>query len=54
MSLDYYKVMDKREVVADHMDLETALILVKALFQTYYRESSLELTIAKMREDGEE
>ena len=40
-----YQVLVGEEVVASDMNLETALVLTKALFQTYYEEPELGVSI---------
>lgn len=44
----YYILMDEN-IIAENMDLETALILTKALFEEYYN-SSIKITIVRMIE----
>lgn len=48
MKNEYYKVLCGDIVIADHMTLETACILVKALFEQYWQELTLHYTIQKM------
>lgn len=43
-----YKVIVDNMVVAENMDLETATILVKALFERYYEEVDLTVSVKKM------
>ena len=43
-----YKVFVDDEIFAEYMSLETAMILVKALFDTYYNEYGMTVSI---RED---
>lgn len=43
-----YKVIVGNMVVAENMDLETATILVKALFERYYEEVDLTVSVKKM------
>ena len=38
MNCDKYRVMDRENIIAGNMTLETALILLKALFQEYWNE----------------
>lgn len=38
MNEEYYRVRIDNDVLADHMTLETALTLLKAFFEKYYRE----------------
>ena len=51
MGIDYYKVRMRNKIVAQHMELVDALTFVEALFQKYYLEPGLEITI--IREDNE-
>ena len=51
MSVKRYEIMLDNEVVAKEMDLETALILVKALFDKYYCDSSMTISIKLMKRD---
>jgi len=53
MGCDYYRVLYRDIVVAEHMQLETACILVKALFERFWKEPSCQYTIEKMAEEGE-
>lgn len=43
-----YKVFVDDEIFAEYMSLETAMILVKALFDTYYNEYGMTVSV---RED---
>ena len=43
-----YKVFVDNEIFAEYMSLETAMILVKALFDTYYNEYGMTVSV---RED---
>lgn len=43
-----YKVIVDNTVVAENMDLETATILVKALFDRCYEEVDLTVSVKKM------
>lgn len=43
-----YKVIVDNTVVAENMDLETATILVKALFERYYEEVDLTVSVKEM------
>lgn len=52
MSESKYSVAVDGAMVAQGMNLETALILVKALFETYYAEPQISICIEK--EDEEE
>lgn len=53
MNCDYYRVMFHDIVIADHMALDTALILLKALFEKFWNESC-QYTIEKESEDDEQ
>lgn len=55
MNCDYYSVLYNDIVLAKGMTLETALLLVKALFETYFNEYDIHYTIMKEpQKDGEE
>lgn len=41
-------VTETGEVIASNMRMEVAIILIKAYFDEYYRETKLALTIRKM------
>lgn len=51
MASDYYRVVYEDIVIAEKMSLETALILVKALFEKFYCELTLHYTIERMSEE---
>ena len=53
MACDYYRVLYRDIVIAERMTLETACILVKALFEHFWEEPSCQYTIEKMAEEGE-
>lgn len=53
MESDYYRVVYEDIVIAEKMSLETALILVKALFEKFYCELTLHYTIERMSEEEE-
>lgn len=53
MNCDYYRVLYDGIVLAEKMTLETALILLKALFEHYYNEPLAHYTIEKQEEDTE-
>lgn len=53
MTCDYYRVVYESIVIAEKMTLETALLLVKAMFEKFYSEPSLHYTIEKMKDEGE-
>ena len=48
MSVKRYKILLDNEVVAEEMDIDTALILVKALFEKYYCDNSMVIIIKEM------
>lgn len=48
MNSDYYRIFFHDIVLADHMTLGTALILLEALFQKFYNEPSGQYTIEKL------
>lgn len=43
-----YEVLYNEEVVAERMDLNTATVLIKALFETYYNEYPLTISVREM------
>jgi len=51
MSSEYYRILFRDIVLADHMTLGTALILLEALFQKFYNEPTGAYTIEKMEEE---
>lgn len=48
MSIKKYKVILDNEVVAESMDIDTALMLVKALFEKYYCDYNMVISIKEM------
>ena len=48
MSENKYYVTIDNHTIAENMTLEHALILVKAIFETYYNDHSLVVAIAEM------
>jgi len=48
MSEDKFNVLLNDAVVAQDMTLDTAMVLVKGLFNEYYREAKLKITIQKV------
>lgn len=50
MSEDSYRILFHDIVLADHMTLSTALILLEALFRKFYNEPSGQYIIEKMEE----
>ena len=47
MNCDTYRIMDRGNIIARSMPLETALILLKALFQEYWNDTLARYTIEK-------
>ena len=47
MNCDKYIIMDRENIIARGMPLETALILLKALFQEYWNDTLARYTIEK-------
>ena len=47
MACDYYSVWYGNVMIADHMFLDDALLLVKALFEKYWDDPSVFYTIKK-------
>lgn len=47
MNCDTYRIMDRGNIIARGMTLETALILLKALFQEYWHDTLVRYTIEK-------
>lgn len=47
MNCDKYRIMDRGNIIARGMPLETALILLKALFQEYWNDTLVKYTIEK-------
>ena len=43
-----YEVLFNKDVVATRMDIDTATILVKALFETYYAQYPLTISVREM------
>ena len=43
-----YKVLINNEVVAEEMDIKTATILVRALFEEYYNDYGMTISIREM------
>lgn len=48
MNSDYYEVLVEDILVADHVSLNYAAIFLKAIFEEYYKEPSLKVSIKKM------
>ena len=51
MSCEYYRILCDGYVVAESMHLETACVLVKALFEQYHAEPVLRYSIERQDED---
>ena len=49
MNSAYFRVLYEGVVLAERMSLETAVILVKALFQEWWNEPDAKYTIEKMK-----
>lgn len=47
MNCDAYMIRYEREIIARGMTLETALVLLKALFLEYWREKDIYYTIER-------
>ena len=43
-----YKVLIDNMVVANDMDLQTAIVLVKALFNEYYNDNKMTVSVKQM------
>lgn len=46
-----YKVLIDNHIVAENMDIETTMILVKALFRTYYNDHAMAISIKEDKMD---
>lgn len=47
MNCDTYRIVYEGNVIASSMPLETALILLKALFLEYYNDTAIRYTLEK-------
>ena len=47
MNCNKYRIMDRGNIIAEYMSLETALILLKALLQEYWNDTLVRYTIEK-------
>ena len=47
-----YAVLIENEVIASNMDINNALIFIKALFDHYYEEHSIVISIKEMERIG--
>ena len=48
MSESRYKVLINDTVVAENMDIDTATTLVKALFEKYYNDHTMRVSVKEM------
>ena len=48
MSEKKYKVLINNEVVAERMDIKTATVLIRALFEEYYNDYTMTVSIKEM------
>lgn len=48
MNKNKYKILINDTVVAENMDMETATILIKALFEKYYNDHAMIVSIKEM------
>lgn len=48
-----YNVLIDNAIVAQDMDIKTATILIRALFEEYYNDDSMKITILKMEKQEE-
>ena len=53
MACDYYRVLCRDVVIAERMTFETACILVKALFEYFWKDPSCQYAIEKIAEESE-
>lgn len=52
MNCDTYRIIDRGNIIASGMPIDTALILLKALFLEYFNDTEISYTLEKER--GEE
>ena len=52
MEINKYKVLIDECIIAENMPIETALILIKALFEEYYEDHSMKISIMEMEREG--
>lgn len=50
MGCDYYRILYNDIVIAEHMTIETTLLVLKALFAEYWKEPSCAYIVEKMEE----
>ena len=53
MEENRYEVLIDNMVVAENMDLKTATILVKALFEEYYNDYKMEVSVRKINKESD-
>lgn len=53
MEENRYEVLIDNMVVAENMDLKTATILVKALFEEYYNDYKMEVSVRIMNKESD-
>ena len=46
-----YELYIGEELIAESLSIETALILIKALFSEYYNEKNMKITIQEMEQE---
>ena len=46
-----YELFIEKELIAESVSIETALILIKALFAEYYNEKNMKITIQEMEQE---
>ena len=54
MSTDYYKIYVDNVCVVEQVTLEYAVIFIKAIFNEFYNEKDLRITVQKMNLNTEE
>lgn len=54
MSCDYYKIYVDSVCIAERVTLEYAVVFTKAIFNEFYNERNLRVTIQKMNLNTEE
>lgn len=53
MEENRYEVLIDNMIVAENMDLNTAIILVKALFEEYYNDYKMVVSVRKMNKESD-
>jgi hypothetical protein len=51
MGCDYYRILYNDIVIAEHMTIETTMLVLKALFLEYWQEPSCSYIVEKMEEE---